>query len=118
LAPLKVVDAYIGRTALHWACIFGRERIAKALLDGKYKGRGAEIDTLNVSGTTPLMFASLVGNEAVVRLLLARGAKVTTRNKNGNTALSLATQNGHAACTAVLRDAACTAVLRAHGATD
>jgi len=31
------------KSALHWACQNGRERIAKALLEGEYEGRGANI---------------------------------------------------------------------------
>ena len=39
-APIELVNAS-GWTALHWACYYGLERAAKALLDGKYEGRGA-----------------------------------------------------------------------------
>ena len=88
-------------------CARGHERIAKALIDGKYEGRGAEIDALDMAGWTPLMLASYNGNKGVVRLLLARRAKVATRTASGRTVLSLA--QGHPACTAFLRT---------HGATD
>jgi len=104
-APLELRDATYGRTALHWACVPGHERIAKALIDGKYEGCGAEVDALTKGGWTPLIRASCAGHEGVVRLLLARGAKVTTQNTFGRTALSYAASD------------ACTALLRAHGAT-
>jgi len=106
-APLELRSGG-GFTALHFACAHGHERIAKALLDGKYEGRGAEVDALTNGGYTPLMYASLKGHEGVVRLLLARVAKVAARNKYGSSPLSYATNNGQAACAALLR---------AHGAT-
>jgi len=102
---LRTLDGY---SALEWACIEGHERIAKALLDGKYEGRGAEIDAQDGEGHTPLICASIQGQEGVVRLLLARGAKVATRGKDGRTALSWATLGG---------EPNCAALLRAHGAT-
>jgi len=106
-APLELRDS-IGRTALHLASYSGREPVAKALLDGKYEGRGAEVDAPSKDGWTPLMCASINSREGIVRLLLARGAKVVTRSKNGLTPLSAATLQGHDACAALLR---------AHGAT-
>jgi len=106
-APLELRDG-IGFRPLQWACYDGHERIAKALLDGKYEGRGAEVDALTQGGCTPLMFASMRGHEGVVRLLLVRGAKVATRDKDGHTALAVATLQGHSVCAALLR---------AHGAT-
>jgi len=107
-APLELRDGN-SWMALDVACAHDHERIAKALLDGKYEGRGAEVEALTNYGFTPLMYACMNGHEGVVRLLLARGAKVATRSLGERTALSLATRYGHAACAALLR---------AHGATD
>ncbi len=78
-APLELRDDG-SRTALHWACYRGHEFIAKALLDGKYEGRGAEVDALDNGGWTPLISASCVGREGVVRLLLARGREAADRD--------------------------------------
>jgi len=101
-APLEV-RSNSGHTALQWTCNDGQKRIAKALLDGKYEGHGAEVDALDRLCYPPLMLASMNGHEGVVRLLLARGAKVATRTSGGSTALSWATRRGHAACEALLR---------------
>ena len=131
-------------SALHWACYVGFERVAEALLDGKYEGRGAEIDDRAAGGLTPLMLASSNGYEGVLRLLLARGARQELEGVHGFTALHWAVDCNRpgvvailcgaagAATALALRDsegrtplaltiyhnyAACEAVLRAHGAT-
>jgi hypothetical protein len=142
-APLEFKYKNIGWTALHWACDFGREHVTRALLDGKFEGRGVEADARDKWGWTPLMAASQNGHEAVVRLLLARGARQELQDSDGWTALFVAVQYDHAGTVALLcaapgaaaalllRDdngktpldfaiesghAACEAVLRAHGA--
>jgi ankyrin repeat protein len=90
-----------GRTALHWACDEGHEHVARALLDGKYEGRGAEIDARNKSGWTPLMSASQNGHEGVVRLLLARGARQELQDIDGWTAIYIAVLKNHAGAVAL-----------------
>jgi hypothetical protein len=85
-APLELKDK-VGLASLHWACARGHEHVARALLDGKYEGRGAEVDARGEGGWTPLMWASCNGHEAVVRLLLARGARQELQNILGHTAL-------------------------------
>jgi ankyrin repeat protein len=143
-APLDDTDRDgVPFTALHWACELGHERVAEALLDGKYEGRGANINLLS-AGRTPLMLASSFGHEVVARLLLARGARQEPQDSRGLPALHWAVLNDHpsnvellwaapgAAAALALRDsggrtplaitvarghAACAAVLREHGAT-
>jgi hypothetical protein len=142
-APLELREKLNGSSALRWACQLGDEHVARALLDGKYEGRGAEVDARYVDDWTPLMWASFKGQEGVVRLLLARGARQELQGGFGNTALHSAVENNHAdtvallcaapgaAAALALRDelgrtplgvalarnlAACAAVLRAHGA--
>jgi ankyrin repeat protein len=99
-AKLDLVDGD-GWSALHWASIRGHARIAKLLLDGKYKGKGADINLQTSGGYTALILASSRGHEAVVRLLLERGADVTLRGY-GDTALYHARYQNHAAVVALL----------------
>ena len=142
-APLELTEQSKGWSALRCACCKGFERVAEALLDGKYEGQGAEVDIM-VVGWTPLMLASYYGREGVVRLLLARGARQELQGMNGYAALHWAVDRNvpgvvailcgaaGAATALALRDiygrtplalaihynhAACAAVLRAHGAT-
>ena len=63
-------------TALHRASGRGHAHVAKALLDGKFEGRGAAINALTKLGMSPLAVAVSFGRTDVVRLLLARGAIV------------------------------------------
>jgi ankyrin repeat protein len=84
-------------------------RIAKLLLDGKYEGKGADINLQERDGWTPLMAACVRGHEAVVRLLLERGANATLRHVNGSTALFWARHN---------KRASIVALLEAHGAPE
>ena len=46
-------------------------------------------------GRSALMFASVVGQTKIVKLLLERGAQVDLRDNNGDSALMLADRNGH-----------------------
>jgi hypothetical protein len=144
-APLDLVDETQGWSALHGACSMGHEHVAKALLDGKYEGRGATVDVRSKTGGTALMLASLKGRESVVRLLLSRGAKQELQTDSGHTALhwavgrnrpgviallcaapgaaaalALKTRAGNTplAMAIMLVRAACEAVLRAHGAQE
>jgi ankyrin repeat protein len=145
-APLDLVDRFAD-SALHLASRFGHEHVAKALLDGKYEGRGgATVDLRIAHNDTPLMVAVMHGrHEGVVRALLARGARQDLRGSNGWTALHYAAATGLASLVALLcatpgaaaalalrnRDgetplavavllgrAECEAVLRAHGAPE
>jgi hypothetical protein len=101
-APLELKDKNFGFTALHWACNSGHEHVARALLDGKYEGRGAEVDARTGGGWTPLLMASNGGREGVVRLLLARGAILMLQSSGGWTALHAAVVNNHAGTVALL----------------
>jgi ankyrin repeat protein len=101
-APLELKDKTVGFSALHWACLCGHEHVARALLNGKYEGRGAEADARNAWGVTPLMSASAKGHEGVVRLLLARGASQELQNCGGRAALQAAILNNRPGVVALL----------------
>ena len=94
-----------GQTALHEASLYGHVRVVKLLLDGKFEGKGAGVNTISGSGGTPLIYATMRSHEAVVRLLLERGADAVQRTRHGTAPLSVAT-------TDAIRE-----LLRAHGAT-
>jgi ankyrin repeat protein len=148
-APLDLVDRSdrSGVSALYRASCYGHEHVVKALLDGKYEGRGgATVDLrYDIIGATPVMLASSNGHEGVVRALLARGARQDLHGSDGWAALHWAVVAGSAGTVALLcaapgaaaalalrdRDgktplalavmfdhAECEAVLRAHGARE
>ncbi len=54
----------------------------------------SQIDSVVHNGTTPLMKASHIGEEDIVRLLIAAGAIPNARNHDGNNALWLACVGG------------------------
>jgi ankyrin repeat protein len=80
-------------TGLHAASIFGlRILVAKLLLE-----KGADVNSRDSNGQTPLSLAAEKGHEAVVALLHKQGADVDSKDKNGQTPLSWATESGHEA---------------------
>ena len=92
-APLDLVDEN-GSSALHWACSEGHEHVAKALLDGKFEGKGAKVDLRDECGRTALITACLKGHEALVRLLIEHGANQELQDEEGDAALHLAVDQG------------------------
>ncbi len=106
-AKLDIVDG-VGYSALYWASNSGHARIAKLLLDGKYEGKGADINLQTNGGNTALIRACIYGHEAVARLLLERGADATLRYLGG-TALYWARDQIFAAIVELLK---------AHGAPE
>ncbi len=65
---------------------------------------GAEVNTVDLQGGTPLMWASEFGQFGVVQALLAHGADPALRDKRGWTALDWAAQMGQDDAVALLRD--------------
>jgi len=121
-APLNVVDMneFYGYSALHWACRLGHDCVARALLDGKYDGRGAMIDLRSKRGSwTPLMEACDFGRDDVVCLLLSRGAKQKLQDAASRTALHWAVLCNHPSVVALLcatPDAAAVLALKTNAA--
>ncbi|KAK4466266.1 ankyrin repeat-containing domain protein [Cladorrhinum samala] len=56
---------------------------------------GANIETTNATGCTPLLLAAIAGHASVVDSLIDRGALVNARNRDGQTALMAAAEEGH-----------------------
>ena len=120
---VNTIDSGIGATALHWALIYGKKEVIKALLvydpdvnrTEAHGGttmhwaahfddaenirwlleRGAKIDHVNQYGRTPLLVAARRGCIEVARFLLERGADIDARVNDGSTALHIAARNGH-----------------------
>lgn len=55
---------------------------------------GADVDTVNQNGDTPLMLASKIGNPRILRIILAHNPNINAKNNNGETALMIASKNG------------------------
>jgi ankyrin repeat protein len=120
---IAAVDSGIEATALHWALIYGKKEVVKAILaydpdvnkteahDGTTMHwaahfddaenirwlleRGAKIDHANQYGRTPLLVAARRGCINVAKFLLERGADIHATVKDGSTALHIAARNGH-----------------------
>ncbi|KAL5337940.1 ankyrin repeat-containing domain protein [Aspergillus crustosus] len=110
-ADVNAVEKSNGsETALHkviypWAILLGRRGglqvpppanirislpMAKLLLDS-----GANVNSQNAFGKTPLYLATYLHDQQVVELLVERGADVTIADVHGNTPLHLAASGGY-----------------------
>jgi len=91
--PMNVHDTRSGLSALHYACAGGSTQSALFLVQ-----RGAEVDRLERTATTPLIFACRYGFISVVKILLDSHANLSLANYNGTTALHEAAMMGHLDC--------------------
>jgi len=67
-AKLDLVDLTLERcAALHYSIWEGHVHVTKALLDGKYEGKGADIEKRDREGWTPLMSVFLAAPEMETR---------------------------------------------------
>lgn len=89
------------QTALGLAAAGGRDESLKALLQ-----LGAEVNSPDYIGVTPLMNAVQAGDITAARLLIAAGANTAAVNKAGASALSLALARNRADIADLLRIAA------------
>ena len=76
---------------------------------------GADLETRNAGGTTPLHLAATVGNAETIEALLAVGAKLEARAKDGRTPLHTAALGGNAEAIAALTAAGAKLEARAEG---
>ena len=74
-----------GDTILSLTAMNGHAEVVTFLLE-----KGAEVDTVNAKGRTPLMEAALWGHSLVVSQLLRAAASIQHRDYRGHTALGLA----------------------------
>ena len=74
-----------GWTPLHYACTTGKLSVAEFLI-----ARGAKVNALSPSETTPLMMAVGSGNDLLIKLLLDNGADLRMRNHEGYSAIDVA----------------------------
>jgi len=85
----------LGRTALSYACMNGREEIVRMIV----REDVLDINEADNDGNTPLHHAGSSGNPKIVTMLvdcfMRFGLDVDTRNKLGYTALLLACKKGH-----------------------
>ena len=82
-----------GKTALHWAALYGQEKVMELLLAEK-----ADVNSLDEDGFTPLHWAATFDQSEAVKVLLANKADMNLKvQKYGWTALRLAVIHGHMA---------------------
>jgi ankyrin repeat protein len=68
---------------------FGKPEQVKKLIS-----KGADVDSKNNDGNTPLHLAAIYGTPEIVANLISKGADVDSKNNNGNTPLHLAAIHG------------------------
>lgn len=55
---------------------------------------GANIDTVDSNGKTPLIHAAKIGNPRILKIILAHNPRINEQDNTGNTALMIASQYG------------------------
>ena len=87
-----------GKTALHWAALYGQKKVLELLLAQK-----ADVNSLDKDGFTPLHWAATFNQSDAVKVLLANKADMNLKvQKYGWTALRLAVIHGHMAAAEAL----------------
>jgi ankyrin repeat protein len=82
-----------GKTALHWAALYGQTKVMELLLANK-----ADVNSLDEDGFTPLHWAATFNQSDAVKVLLANKADMNIKvEKFGWTPLRLAVIHGHMA---------------------
>jgi hypothetical protein len=86
-------------TGLIVASYFGHSAVVRLLLD-----KGADLESKDKEGQTPLSWAARNGNGAVVKLLLDKGADLELKDRYGQTPLSWAARNRYKSVVKLLLD--------------
>ena len=95
---LRIHTPRTRETALHWVVLKRSESGARFLLE-----RGADVNALDASGGTPLLYAVQHRDDGIVDVLLRAGADVNLQNHVGETPLLFAIEQGRTAlCKALL----------------
>lgn len=77
-----------GENIFHYLCIEGYEESVRIMIE-----MGADVNTKNSSGETPLVVCSFIEKISIVETLLKNGADPNISNKHGQTALHKAYEN-------------------------
>ena len=89
-----------GTQPIHLAACIHETTTLQLLLDA-----GAELNSRDSSGCTPLVYATRTGSLPLVEFILNRAADVNTQDVNGQTPLMIASRLGHMASAQALLDA-------------
>ena len=84
----------------------GHKEIVELLI-----AKGAEVNTKDMNGVTPLYSAAGKGHREIAELLISKGADVNAKDRHGNTPLYYATHPDNSDASAETAD-----LLRKHGA--
>ncbi|XP_059047017.1 26S proteasome non-ATPase regulatory subunit 10-like [Achroia grisella] len=79
-----------GRQLLHWAALSGNVHLVEYLI-----GHGNSVNSVDDTGSTPLILAASAGKNEVVLLLIGKGADVDHKTNRGQSALHYACSKGH-----------------------
>jgi len=83
---------------LHWAAWRGRKEIAELLI-----AKGADLNTKNKDGGTPLHNAAWKGHVEIAKLLIVKNADVNAKDVEGQTPLDWAEEEKHTEIVDLLR---------------
>lgn len=76
----------VGLTPLHLAALTRQESFGVTLIKKMEEANSAQLDLKDGQGRTPLMLASTLGCEQLVKALLSRGANAQEKDRRGHTA--------------------------------
>jgi ankyrin repeat protein len=98
---LNITDEF-GFTPLHWACFHGDkfEAVVEKLLKA-----GAKVNVKSKNGTTPLIFACMLGRKDIALKLIDKGSKsIDSISTGGMTALDYSDMKGMEQVSSAIRE--------------